>query len=121
MPGMEALLAELADGDVRLHALSNYPDWYRWIEAELGLGRYLDWRFVSCRTGVRKPDPEAYVGAARALAVPVDRCLFVDDRESNVRAAREAGMDAIRFEGASRLAEALRERGLPVGFIDADD
>ena len=112
IPGMEGILAALASQPVSCVALSNYPEWYRWIEARLGLGRYLDWRFVSCRTGVRKPDVAAYTGAAAALGLDPARCLFVDDRQSNVDAAHAAGMDAVRFVDADTLAAELRSRGL---------
>lgn len=111
VPGMEPLVAALHALGVPLVALSNYPSWYEWIEERLGLGRYLDWARVSYRTGVRKPDPEAYLGAARALELPPRACLFVDDRQSNVDAARAVGMDAVRFEGAGPLREALVARG----------
>jgi FMN phosphatase YigB (HAD superfamily) len=94
-----------------MHVLSNYPTWYLMIEERLGLSRYLPWSFVSCRTGVRKPDPEAFLGAARALALPPGACLFIDDHPANVEAARAVGMQALRFEGAASLrAELERER-----------
>ncbi len=116
LPGMEALLAQLRDEDVSLVALSNYPDWYRWIDEKLGVGRYFDceWGRVSFHTGVRKPDPEAYLGAARALELPAQACLFIDDRQSNVDAARAVGMDALRFEGVEALRASLAERGFDV-------
>ena len=112
LDGVEPLLAELSERGVEMHALSNYPCWYRLIEERLELSRYLDWTFVSCETGVRKPHPEAYLCAARRLERPPERCLFVDDRASNVEAARDVGMDAVVFESASQLRAALRERGV---------
>lgn len=110
--GVEPLLAELAAEGVPMHALSNYPCWYRLIEERLRVSRYAAWSFVSCDTGVRKPDPEAYLFASRALGVPPARCLFVDDRERNCDAAREVGMDAIVFEDAAQLRRELAARGL---------
>ena len=35
LPGMESLLGELAGSPATLHAFSNYPVWYRWIEDKL--------------------------------------------------------------------------------------
>ncbi|HEY8430130.1 MAG TPA: HAD-IA family hydrolase, partial [Sandaracinaceae bacterium] len=93
LDGIEPLLAELRARGVPMHALSNYPCWYRWIEEELGVSRYVAWSFVSCETGVRKPDPEAYLHASRTLGVPPERCVFVDDRAVNCDAARAIGMD----------------------------
>lgn len=110
--GVEPLLCELAARAIPMHALSNYPCWYRLIEERLALSRYVAWTFVSCETGLRKPDPEAYLGASRALGVAPERCLFVDDRAQNCDAARALGMDAIVFTGAGALRDALRERGL---------
>jgi HAD superfamily hydrolase (TIGR01509 family) len=112
LDGMEELLAELDGRGVVMHALSNYPIWYRLIEAKLGLSRYLAWTFVSCKTGVRKPDAEAYLGAARALGVSPEELLFVDDRRSNCAAAEAVGMPSLRFVDAPSLRTALRERGL---------
>ncbi|MCB9611692.1 MAG: HAD-IA family hydrolase [Sandaracinus sp.] len=112
LPGIEALLEELAEARVPMFALSNYPCWSAWIEARLGLGRFLDWRFVSWRTGVRKPDPEAFRGPVNALGVAPEACLFVDDRESNCVAARNEGLEAHRFVDAPTLREALVARGV---------
>jgi FMN phosphatase YigB (HAD superfamily) len=112
VPGMEGLLAGLVAGGHAIHALSNYPDWYRHIEEQLGLERYLCWSFVSCNTGVRKPDPRAFTGALEKLDAAPRECLFIDDREPNCAAARALGVDAIRFTGARELEAELVRRGL---------
>jgi HAD superfamily hydrolase (TIGR01509 family) len=112
LDGAEVLLAELHAAGVEMHALSNYPVWWRLIEKQLALSRFLSWRFVSCRTGVRKPDAEAYLGAARTLGRAPGACLLVDDRRVNVEAARAVGMPAIRRTGTPSLRAALVERGL---------
>lgn len=113
LPGMESLVERLYLAGVTMHALSNYPEWYTHLEARLGLSRFLSWRFVSCRTGVRKPAPQAYLGAAAACGVPPADCLFVDDRPENVDAARSVGMDAFVFRDAEQTLTELRARGLP--------
>lgn len=110
LPGMEQLLSELRAAGYALHALSNYAPWYRMIEAELGLGRYLEWSFVSCDMGVRKPDAEAYLHPARTLGVAPNDCLFIDDRSENVRGAEQQGMPAVLFESSESLRAELRER-----------
>jgi HAD superfamily hydrolase (TIGR01509 family) len=82
------------------------------IEAKLRLSRYLKWSFVSCITGVRKPDRQAFLGAAAALQVTPDQCLFIDDRSRNIQAAREVGMDAIHCQDAAQVRAELARRGL---------
>jgi HAD superfamily hydrolase (TIGR01509 family) len=109
--GAQELLGELRDRGARMHALSNYPRWFTMVDEALALSRYVEWSFVSCRTGVRKPDAEAYLGAARALDVAPDACLFVDDREKNCAGAREVGMRAHRFTDVKTLRAVLADEG----------
>jgi HAD superfamily hydrolase (TIGR01509 family) len=108
LPGMEALLEELRATGHEMHTFSNYPEWYQMIEERLRVSRFVDWTFVSCLVGLRKPDPAAYSHVLRELGVRADRCIFIDDRVRNCQAAAEAGIHAIRFEGVDALHEALR-------------
>ena len=112
LPGIEDLLADLRSAGVAMHALSNYPDWYHEIEERTQLSRYVTWSFVSCDTGLRKPDPGAYLHAASTLGLAPELCLFVDDQERNVHAASALGMQALTFEGAAELRRELGARGL---------
>lgn len=112
LPGIEGVLGDLQARGVAMHTLSNYPEWYRLIEAKLGVSRWMPWTFVSCHTGARKPDLAAYTHAAKHLGVTPDQCVFVDDRRINCDAAHQAGMDAVHFTDAVALREALATRGL---------
>lgn len=111
LDGMREILNELKNRDIEMHILSNYPIWYRDIEAKLGLSEFLPWTFVSHETGRRKPKPESYLAAAEHLGAPVSKGLFIDDREKNCQAARELGMDAIIFNDARQLRKELHARG----------
>jgi FMN hydrolase / 5-amino-6-(5-phospho-D-ribitylamino)uracil phosphatase len=111
--GMEALLAEANGAGIEVHALSNYPVWWRVIEDELCLSRYLQWRFVSCMTGVRKPDPGAYTGPLETLGVAAEQCLFTDDRAANVAAAEALGMHGHTFADA----DGLRIKMVQLGWL----
>lgn len=112
LDGAEQLLISLRQHGFEIHALSNYPLWYRTIEARLKLSRYLNWSFVSCLTGVRKPDSAAYLGAADKLNRAVADCMFIDDCVANCQAAEAIGMPAIHFRDAASLRDALERRGL---------
>ncbi len=112
LPGVEALLRDLREAGVEMHALSNYPSWFHIIEQKLALSRYVRWSFLSCERGVRKPDAEAFLGAARALEREPASCIFVDDRVSNTDGARAVGMQAIHFEDADQLRAALAEKSV---------
>lgn len=112
LPGLEELLAELRGAEAVMHAFSNYPVWYRLIEERLGVSRFLDWTFVSCITGLRKPDPAAYTHVLSELGLPAEHCVFVDDRPSNCEAARQAGIRPVLFEGVGPLRASLRDAGV---------
>jgi FMN hydrolase / 5-amino-6-(5-phospho-D-ribitylamino)uracil phosphatase len=112
LPGIEDLLGELRAAGIEMHALSNYPVWFELIEQRLELSRFVQWSFVSCKTGVRKPDAGAYLGAAARLGRGAGACLFVDDRASNCEAAEAVGMPALRFTDAAALREGLLARGV---------
>jgi len=115
LPGVEALLQSLHANGVPMYALSNYSPWYALIEHELRLSRWLAWDFVSCHTGFRKPEPEAYASVLEALGVPAERCIFVDDRVKNVEGARRMGMQAIlRPDDPEALGAELLRSGIPV-------
>jgi FMN phosphatase YigB (HAD superfamily) len=82
LPGMEALLARVHAAGYTAHAFSNYPDWWRMVEARLRLSRYLSWTAVSCLPAMRaarKPEPEAFAAAAAAAggAAPHAHILIV--------------------------------------------
>jgi FMN phosphatase YigB (HAD superfamily) len=97
--GIEVLLADLKLHGVPMHALSNYPRWYELIEERLRLSRYVELSFISCHTGLRKPDPQAFGHACASLGRQPSECLLIDDRATNCEAARALGMPALQFNG----------------------
>lgn len=115
LDGMEELLCNLNTSGYELHAMSNYPMWYRCIEDKLELSQYLQWTFISCEgpmKGLRKPTPTAYDVVISHLEVEPAQIVFVDDRKVNVEAAAAAGMQAVLFQGADDLVQQLAARGV---------
>ena len=109
LPGVEELLAELSGIGVTMHAFSNYPVWYRLIEERLSPSRFLEWTFVSCMTGLRKPESAAYEHVLNELGVTAEHCIFIDDRVGNCEAARKVGIRSVLFEGVGPLRASLRD------------
>jgi putative hydrolase of the HAD superfamily len=64
--------------------------------------------------GMRKPEPEIYeLTLERLGGVPATECLFVDDADVNVAAARELGMAAVHYRHNDQaIAEIRKELGL---------
>ncbi len=77
-----------------------------------GLRSYFQVFFSSSYLGLRKPEAAIYRCVLDVLGRPAKRVLFIDEREENVDAAREAGMQAICFAGAEALRPALEDMGV---------
>jgi HAD superfamily hydrolase (TIGR01549 family) len=112
VPGMPELLDDLAGVVVRATA-SNYPDWIEELAAGTLAGRF-ERVLASCHLGVRKPEPAFFARLLEELDLLAAQVLFVDDREENVVAAREAGLASHRFRGAGELRAWLLAHGVPV-------
>ena len=67
---------------------------------------------VSYELGVCKPDPEFFRRGLAKLGVEAEECLFIDDLEDNIEAARSLGIAGIRFESAEQLEQELMGMGI---------
>jgi putative hydrolase of the HAD superfamily len=104
-PAMVDLVGELAAEGRTLGLLSNIVgDLVPIFEARHGEWlAYFKVLTYSCEIGVAKPDREAFEIVAGRLGVEPRDCLFIDDNETNVLAARETGMRAEVFAGPAQV------------------
>jgi putative hydrolase of the HAD superfamily len=75
---------------------------------ELGYAQIFDHLFYSCQLGYAKPDPEYFLQIVVQLGMAAKKLLFLDDHESNVKAARAAGLHAEVFNLESGLDDLYR-------------
>ena len=95
--------------DVRLAVLSNEPegpgaDRVRQDAREFGIEHVV----LSGVTGVEKPDPEAFLEAARRLELEPRECVMVDDAIENVLGAVQTGMIGVFYQVFDRAAVEIR-------------
>lgn len=110
-----AVLTDLHEAGVRTFALTNWSSELFPLALErFGFLDRFDDIVVSGAEGVAKPAPEIFEILRRRVGVPLDRCVFVDDKPENVESAGRAGMDAILFRDTGHLRGDLRARGLPL-------
>lgn len=50
----------------------------------------------SAKAGIRKPEPRIYEMMCEALALPAERCIFIDDLGVNLKPAKAMGMATIK-------------------------
>lgn len=120
----ERVRAELYDGIVAneplMRALQSYKATHRiGMVSNVGSKARLEMIFspeqlalfdelvLSGEVGFIKPDPRIYELAAARLGVLPEECVFVDDLEHNVIAAREVGMEAAQYHSASQITQWL--------------
>lgn len=76
--------------------------------------RHLDFCLLSCEWKLIKPAAEIYRVCVEGLGVPAAESLFIDDRQTNVTGAREAGLQSIRFTSVAQLRSDLGAAGVTV-------
>lgn len=64
---------------------------------DVGVAELFDDIVCSADVGMAKPEPELYALAAERLGLQPSACVFVDDLERNIAAARAAGMQGVHF------------------------
>lgn len=85
---------------------NNVREWEPLWRAKLPVDELFELVVDSAFVGMRKPDPEIYRLTLDRLALPASACLFLDDVDVNVAAARELGMRAVHFrDTAQAIAE----------------
>lgn len=94
-----ALVAEARAAGARTGLLSN--SWGLDEYPRARLEDVFDVLVISGEVGLRKPEPEIFHLAAGRLGVEVGACVFIDDLERNVAAARELGMQGVLHRDAA--------------------
>jgi 2-haloacid dehalogenase len=107
--GTVEILAELKRAGYMVAALSN------WSAETFPVARrrfdFLNWFDVAVISGevkMVKPDPRIFELLLEKLGRRAEECVYIDDVEANVRAARELGFRAIHFTSPDRLREELK-------------
>lgn len=81
--------------------------WNYYTQAELD--KYFDQVVLSYQEKIAKPDPRIYRLTCERLGVQPNECVFTDDNEVNVIAARQVGMQGIVFTDNDDYFAKLRE------------
>ena len=108
-----ALLHELAERRVPLFALSNWAaETFERTHTLFPFLSAFDGLVISGQIGLAKPDPRIFRHLLDRHGLSAGETLFVDDRASNVEAARALGIEGLLFEGPTSLRAALVQHGL---------
>ena len=99
IPGMAAVVADLAARGFRLYLLSNagtvfsdHRELVPGIETFSGV-------IFSALEGLVKPDPAIYTRLTDRFELAPEECVFIDDVAKNIQTARELGWQGYVFDG----------------------
>ena len=102
------LLPGLKKQGYKLYYLSNFPlDIFEEIKNGYYFFKYFDGGIISSEVKLSKPDISIYQFLLKHYSLKPGDCLYIDDIETNVRAAESAGMKGITTFGASDISERL--------------
>jgi HAD superfamily hydrolase (TIGR01493 family) len=74
---------------------------------EYDLDRYFDRIIISAEEGLAKPDPRLYHQATQYLGITPSQAVFFDDRDENVAAARDSGMQSYGYKNNEQVMEII--------------
>jgi putative hydrolase of the HAD superfamily len=103
-PAMSSLVRRARSHGIRTALLSN--SWGNTYPRDTWDGMFDD-VVISGEVGLRKPEPEIFLLAARRLELKPDECVFVDDLELNVDGSRAVGMTGILHTAYDETRHAL--------------
>ena len=111
------LLPGLKKRGFRLYFLSNFPiDIFEEIKSGYYFFKYFDGGIISAEVKYSKPNNRIYEILFEKYSLIPEECLFIDDLEVNVKAAKIAGMKGLVTYGSQEISKMLEEElNLPSG------
>jgi putative hydrolase of the HAD superfamily len=114
-PGMLDWVSQLHAAGIKTGLLSNMPwDLVTHVRTNCQWMGNFAFKTFSAEVRLIKPDPAIYEHTLHGLGVSAAEALFVDDRETNIRAAGTLGIHAIQFRSIARLKHDLEALGFPI-------
>ncbi len=97
----EKWIKSLKERGLKTFLLTNYPDslFDKSVKNAFPFYPYIDGEVVSSRVKKRKPDKEIYECLLNKYNLKSEECVFFDDRQVNVDAAKKLGFNAFVFKG----------------------
>ena len=98
LPDSMKAMARARDNDVPMYVLSNMHK-HAWahLEKTYECFAWCTGVVVSCEAGLIKPEPAIYQHICDKFSLQRQSCVFVDDMEENITAAREFGMQGVQL------------------------
>lgn len=106
-------IKELKEKGYGVYIISNFSEkGFRDCADALDFMEYVDGSIISYREKLTKPDSAIYQLLLNRYELNASECVFIDDLQKNVDAARNNGMQGIQFKSLQQVKEELKELGV---------
>ena len=111
--GTVELLRTLKEKGYAVYGLSNWSaETFPIARDEFGFLNLFDGIILSGEVKLIKPEPAIFELCLQMTGKPANECLFIDDSQANIVAARNMGFDTIHFMSPEHLKSELQIRQL---------
>jgi putative hydrolase of the HAD superfamily len=87
---------EKAKNKYKLAIISNDSSrWSKYLRNKLDLNKYFDVISISGDLKIQKPDVRIFLLTTEKLGLNAEDCIYIDDREGNLEAAKKLGMKPV--------------------------
>ncbi|HGQ2469866.1 TPA: HAD family hydrolase [Streptococcus pneumoniae] len=98
------LIKQLKKKNFQIYVLSNTSSIFHIL-----LDSVLDGYVISCEVKMMKPQKEIYLSLVNKYQLDIKDCIFLDDLEENVEAARTLGIKAFQIKERKEISNILKD------------
>lgn len=114
LPGMAEIVKSLQSQGYQTALISNVTPVYAAMIRNEGFYDPFYPLLLSYEMGADKPSLDAFHMLLEALHLPAHAVVYIDDQQDNVDAAKQIGIDSIRFVSTEQLIQELHKRHIEV-------
>lgn len=105
-----ALIGQLHAQQIPLYVMSNMPArTYQYLRQLHDRWHYFSGILISAELGLAKPEPAIFDYLLSHYRLDAAQTILIDDSQDNIDGAREAGLQAIHFNGVENCRQQLQQ------------
>jgi HAD superfamily hydrolase (TIGR01509 family) len=108
------ILDQVRKKGFKTYVLSNMrnEEWYQVLSQRFSFFNQFDGVILSCHVNAAKPAPDIYHALLKTYNLKPEACLFLDDKEENIVAGRNVGIEGIVFQDHQHVKTVLKNMAI---------
>jgi len=111
---IEKLMKKLKENGYKVATISNIIELHHQVRLENKAYNLFDVEAISFIEGIAKPNRKIYDLTLKRLKLKPEECIFIDDSERNLEAAKEIGFVTILFKNNTQLISDFKKIGVKI-------